>query len=544
MCLVAAFMLAAALGSDGHASLQEDDLARTIERYESCKNLRIENRIPTILAFGKVEGPGAVRFLDKIFREELLPEGKKAAIQALVKIDSAAATDLLVQIGSHWEFESDVVDGLGGSSSEEVRDVIYARAKGKGAASLEERIVALRVITRYGDERAEEAILKATRDRRPQIRGAAARCLTSFDGEAALDALAGLLSSKEAREVQIQVIEALQKRKGEIPKKVLKTALSSKVWEVRAGALAVLYGRTDDWTFQETKDLLLSDKDWHVRTEAIKVLTRFREKRCIPPLIEALGKEKGRMLEDVRRGLEELTGLKMAARPEDWEIWWKANKETFRIRDASGEVVEEPERHEAEQGTITTYFGKVIRSKKVIFLIDYSQSMKELYFPPGTKETKVKEDDEEKVRKIDMARKELKKAIEQLKPDVHFNIFFFTGFPQPWKESMVKATPKHREEAIAFLEKGKPAGLTNIFDTLERALGDKKVDTIYLLTDGVPTAGKHKHPRLNEFKMALTELNQHRRVAINTISFGDQTQAYRWFLEALAEENFGEYLMR
>ena len=125
-----------------------------------------------------------------------------------------------------------------------------------------------------------------------------------------------------------------------------------------------------------------------------------------------------------------------------------------------------------------------------------------------------------------------------------FNVIYFNAQAQPWKGSIQPATKQNKKSALEFIEKGDPFGVTNMYDAVARALADPDADTMYLLTDGIPTAGKYKHPNLNELKFAIAELNEHRRMSINCISFGSQANAYKWFLQAIAEENWGEYIER
>ena len=64
---------------------------------------------------------------------------------------------------------------------------------------------------------------------------------------------------------------------------------------------------------------------------------------------------------------------------------------------------------------------------------------------------------------------------------------------------------------------------------------DKRVDTIYLLTDGLPTRGRLTAPEaiLKEIKL----LNRTRGVTIHTIAFGAESN----LLRQLAEQNGGQY---
>jgi hypothetical protein len=74
-----------------------------------------------------------------------------------------------------------------------------------------------------------------------------------------------------------------------------------------------------------------------------------------------------------------------------------------------------------------------------------------------------------------------------------------------------------------------------VYDTLEFALQDREVDTIFILSDGYPSAGRYVDTDsiLREIKV----LNRSRGVSINGIAFGEQSH----LLERLAAENNGEY---
>jgi uncharacterized protein YegL len=61
-------------------------------------------------------------------------------------------------------------------------------------------------------------------------------------------------------------------------------------------------------------------------------------------------------------------------------------------------------------------------------------------------------------------------------------------------------------------------GATNLFDALERAHADPLVDTIYLLTDGAPTAGKLRDP--DAIVAEVQRWHRTRRVTIHTIAVG------------------------
>lgn len=521
---------------------QSPELKRAITGYEDSKNLRIEHRLPSILAFAKVREPASARFLEEVYQKEMLPEAKEAALEALGKMEIPAAAEVLFGVVEGDPSRADDVAALLAEATDpDVRDLVYERIQGKGAKSQAVRLAAVQIIGGYGDERALEALGKSAKDRSADVRAATAKALSRMETDESVEILGDLVLDKD-RSVASAAIVAIGLRPDSMPKKLIDRALESKFFEVRAESLEILEGKTDDWVFQAAREALEKDKAWQVQVVAVKVLTSMRQHRVVEVLIAALEKAQGRLLDDLHKSLIDLTGLRMAAVHGDWDGWYKANKDTFEIRDEEGDVVDAPERRPAADQA--TYYGKVVHSKKVVFVLDFSASMKEEYIAPGTKVTQEPGKETAKVRKIDVARTELKNFIEKLKPKTQFNVIYFNAQAQPWKGSIQPATPPNKKAALEFIDKGEPFGVTNMYDAVSRALGDLEADTMYLLTDGVPTAGKYKHPNLNELKLAIDELNEHRRMSINCISFGSQQNAYKWFLEAIAKDNWGEFIER
>ena len=66
---------------------------------------------------------------------------------------------------------------------------------------------------------------------------------------------------------------------------------------------------------------------------------------------------------------------------------------------------------------------------------------------------------------------------------------------------------------------------------------DPDVDTIYLLSDGAPSAGKHTAP--GEILREIRRKNRSRQIAINTISLGRSD-----LMKKLAEQNGGVYVQK
>ena len=104
-----------------------------------------------------------------------------------------------------------------------------------------------------------------------------------------------------------------------------------------------------------------------------------------------------------------------------------------------------------------------------------------------------------------------------------------------WKKELHRLGGPGRREAIDFVQNLSCQWGTNIYDTLEFTLKDRRVDTIYLLSDGRPVGGKYSAPE--DIIREIGAINRVRGAKINCISFGRETA----FLKKLAAQNQGEY---
>jgi Mg-chelatase subunit ChlD len=115
---------------------------------------------------------------------------------------------------------------------------------------------------------------------------------------------------------------------------------------------------------------------------------------------------------------------------------------------------------------------------------------------------------------------------------------------------MVKATKDRKAEANSFADSRVPQGATNIYDALMKAFAmagrgshddayGVAVDTIFLLTDGQPTAGAIVQP--GSILDEVRRINRLRRIKIHCIGIGDTDTS---FLRTLAAESGGTYVAK
>jgi hypothetical protein len=305
---------------------------------------------------------------------------------------------------------------------------------------------------------------------------------------------------------------------------VIKQATSGDL-ETRAVAVASCGLRPTSKKALEAVLPALGNRSIELRRAGLRAVRRFRFKEMIPPLIERLGKEKNEVLRvDVLQLLVDTTGLNLGFSHSNWSRWWKGAAERFEFaQEGAGKTrVVTPD---------LSYFGIEIASKRIAFLVDASNSMLR---GPGGGGKKGRGGGGGK-RKIDILKDELTRILKALPDDTAINIIYFHRTFVSWKKELTFLRGSGRSQAIAFVRGLTCAFGTNIYDTLEQALKDKRVDTLYLLSDGRPVGGTYSRPE--DILREIGAINRVRGAKINCISFGQETG----FLKQLAADNDGEY---
>ena len=140
--------------------------------------------------------------------------------------------------------------------------------------------------------------------------------------------------------------------------------------------------------------------------------------------------------------------------------------------------------------------------------------------------------------KLGKAKKELMPSIRGLSEDTYFTIIVFENSVKKLNKQLVQANATNKNLAIAYLEKLSSGGGTNISDALEESFGFQDVETIFLLSDGEPTAGKITNP--DGIVSKAKEWNSSQKVIIHTIGLGEDCD--KEFMKKLANENGGQFI--
>ncbi len=302
--------------------------------------------------------------------------------------------------------------------------------------------------------------------------------------------------------------------------------------------------------------LLRRDNVWQVRSAAAFALAELRCKAVIPVLIAGLDAELKRTKDpgarDVRlhKLLEGLTGQSVArggAAP--WKAFWKQEGASFKVR-PKPKPGEEP----AQDSRYDKFFDLTIESDRVLFVLDFSGSMAE---PAELRAegTRAGGAAANQTTKAKLVVEEIKKLVMSLPDGALCNFVVFSEDVRIWRAegsrpALVKLDDDARDELVgSFLDGLRPQGPTNLYDALEAALGfggrglydqyyAAGFDTLYVITDGAPTAGPVTDKE--EIRARVREANQLRKIAIHCITFGDQNDTA--FLKPLAEENGGRHI--
>lgn len=398
------------------------------------------------------------------------------------------------------------------------------------------RLLLVKVLASRESSRIQEALVAALEDESESVRIHALQALGSRGDPDTRAAVHRRLRTKSPAE-RVEVVEALGRLSFGLPdwpEELLELSRSKEVAD-RLGATRALLELRTPAAISRLHELL-ADEDWRVRTAAAREVGNLRRKASIPLLIARLDLETGRLSRDLATILRLTTGQDHGPRSPRWKAWWEAEGSTFTLPPYEKALAEENLRIErrANNPTVVTFYGLEVVSERVTFVLDTSGSMSA---PAGRgSRTRAGGAQSGGPTRIDVAKAELVRALGGLPEETLFNLVFFNSGVAPWKDELVKAGEKAMESALQFTNIQEASGGTNIFDALMLAFEEERVDTIYLLSDGAPSAGRVTNP--DAILERIQIVNRVRLIQIHTISIGQKSP----FMKRLAEENGGSYI--
>ncbi|MAF67427.1 MAG: hypothetical protein CMJ84_17440 [Planctomycetes bacterium] len=407
-----------------------------------------------------------------------------------------------------------------------------ARMVGKGKKPFN-KLWVLRAVRNGTSPKLSKSLQRCLSDRDESVRVAAARVLAERKDTDALKALQKMIDKTKGADSVAAAIAAVGVLRADDAEweAELVTYAEHEESSIRNAALAQLgaEGRT------EHIDLLasaLEHTDWSTRYAALLSLERLRTPAAVPFMIERMGEEQGRLLHEFADTLFRLTGQPFRTATGNWKAWWEREGAGFQLiaRDELAKRRVEEEDRRLKQITNVKFFGIRIVSHRVIFIVDVSGSMNE------TMRARVAGESANTTR-LTVAQRQLASCIDSLDRGALFNIITFSSDVSSWLDTGIGgSTGKTREEAKEWVERLGAMGATNLYDSLRFSFEDPDVDTIFILSDGEPTAGDQTDPHV--IREHVAEWNENRGIVINTIACGGDLQVLEW----LAEDSGGEHV--
>ena len=422
-------------------------------------------------------------------------------------------------------------DALSGMTSTEALGALGKLARSQ-KVSLPQREIIIDALGRTGSAEVVDPLLPLLGDPAAAIRSAAALALGRPDDPRAGEALLkGLREESEEWTFVLSLLRGLG-RQGppQEEEELLLSYAASGDHDTRVLAHALLRQTGGDGGRARLVGAV-DDPDVHIRWHAIRgVGQRAPSAEIVSALITWLPQETNvRLSYQILKYLNRMTDARLGPDPEEWAKWWEnaeASYDPSSRRRASRDLEEEGKK------TATRYFTLEVTSKKVVFLLDTSGSMEaKITVPEGPMSTRRIKD-----KKINIAKRELIKVLKTFKKDTFYNVLAFADECTPLWKRLRKGSKGNTAGAIEVVQGLTAAGGTNIFDTLAQALKDRKVETIYLLSDGEPSSGSIKDPQ--EILKEIQVRNGAGKVKIHTIDLSGQSL----FLNRLSKENGGRYV--
>lgn len=471
---------------------------------------------------------------------------RATAVEDLVEADSLDGAKALVLAMADKDalVRTTAAETLGKYKVEEARKWLLA-----SAIKDSKRDVRVGVATALGyhhSSAAVPALVNALKDPDWEVRSAAALSLGMIKDKQSLDAVIEVLKSDKDERTRAGVCEALS-----------------------------LFG---DPRTNEPLAAALKDAGWSVRVGALQALVSTKALAAIGDIIEMMDREKdGRLKGDCWQALCKLTGKDLGFNASAWRDWWVVNKEKI-IKGSNPEGGGGAAGGGAAGGgggSGVSYHGVQTFSKKILFILDLSRSMLESCGlkvssgPDGRAYTGT--------TKIAIAKEELLWTINKMDSTTKFTIMFYANFHKPnqstqflvkwWEEKLQEATSANKERAKRFIEKMNPSvppqviregdpdyeidmDMTNLWFALQEAfriagmgVNDKNyapaVDTVFVLSDGLPTAGEVTDPGM--IIRGVRAMNKLKKITIHTIVVGQDSKNSD-FMRRLATENGGQFV--
>lgn len=511
-------------------------------------------------------------------------------LEHVAKLDTPEAAEGLVEVASigidHFDYTREMgpmeVRALGEKFvtklvAQPARDTVAKAARGElkvdKAHAIATQAAAVRCLGLMQEKPARPAIEQLLGAADPVVRTNAAEALANLGDTEATQALVGALQ-REQNDMVLQVVaQAVRTLNAQfLPKPGAKKDDAKKEdGKKEADPAAQPKGPPESLRLAVKAAIgALGRASWRADLALVRLLDDFRSAEAVPALITILerfrdhpeevqsGKLSGLLLHSAHELLVGITGAVFPAnQPEKWRELWDKDKDKLAVLEKREATPAAP------AGTAASGFcGIPVQGTRVLFILDLSGSMK-IPMKGGATTAAGGEPAKGELRRVDYAKRELLRAVDNIAPNAWFNLITFNGNPKskPWSKDMVQATEKNKERFRKFVAELDADGGTNLWSALEEGLKFKSlvygeryetnVDELFLLSDGAPTAGEVVDPI--EILRLVKECNRFSGLRINTVFISSvdppNTPPIPWMtitpeelMKRMADQNGGKFV--
>jgi len=376
-------------------------------------------------------------------------------------------------------------------------------------ATPQELTLAAQLVPAVPGAEATEFLADLTLAKEPVVAETAVAALGERRDASAVPALRRLLRSPggERRRAAFASLHAIVKAEADWLAEV-RAATTDRDLRVLAIDLLAELG---DEAFLPAAQALFPDPDWRVRAAAYDFCRRVRSVSTIPLLLDRLGVERGRMLQDVVDALVALTGQDLRSERQ-WRDFWADHAAGFQLAKVAASAARKRTRSD-DASTTRTYYSLPVVSTAVMFVVDHSGSMAA---PVGTGGT----------TRLEEAKRQLVRVLGSTPDGYRVGVVTFDTNVQTLQDRLVELNERTRSDLVGRVQALRIGSATNVHDGLAAAFADPDVDTIYLLTDGAPSTGPIVEPAA--LRAAVARWNRTRRIRIHTIAIGAASNLMSW----------------
>ncbi len=311
-----------------------------------------------------------------------------------------------------------------------------------------------------------------------------------------------------------------------------------------------------------------------VQRAAVFALKTLDDRKAVKPLIDAMQGASGLLNDEIDHLLHHFTGKSFEGSASVWKRWWGQEGEAWLAKPPPPRKPKTKLKKEQKKGaTMVRFYGIPTPSHHVVFVVDRSHSMSE----PASAKSKAKKAEQPKGpvtggekgktqggeviagdTKMEVAKNQLAKSIDELDSDVRFAVLFYSNDVKVWQEppELMPSSPQNKQKAKEWVKTIQPVGPTLTFGALMKALeyadtiGERKkkgplatgADTIFLLSDGSPTTADARVLEGEELEHAFQAFMQENELyhcVVHTIGIGPGHNSR--VLKRIARETGGTY---